>query len=187
VSADRRSHCTKPRLQGWDEKSGVRKPLNFTVIYLITWCCYGSHIPGEGRIVSRRNNLVGAPTEPECRIRASAARKAMTSESFQLDPKQREIVLRAIMEGCRHRSWILLAAHVRTNHIHVVVNGEIAPERLMNALKSYASGALNLECPVDRRWARHGSTLYLWTRHEVTSAIRYVVSKQGEPMALFAR
>jgi REP element-mobilizing transposase RayT len=110
----------------------------------------------------------------------------MTSESYQLDTKQREIVLRAIVEGCRHRGWILLAAHVRTNHIHVVVNGEIAPERLMNALKSYSSGALNIECPADRRWARHGSTLYLWTPDDVTSAVRYVVSKQGEPMALFA-
>jgi REP element-mobilizing transposase RayT len=136
--------------------------------------------------VSRRNNLVGAPTEPESSILAGAARKAMTSDSYQLDASQREIVLRAIIKGCEHRNWILLAAHVRTEHIHVVVNGDIAPERLMTALKSYASGALNLVRPADRRWARHGSTLYLWTPNEVTNAVRYVVSKQGEPMALFA-
>jgi hypothetical protein len=30
------------------------------VTYLITLCCYGSHIPGEDLIVSKRNNHFGA-------------------------------------------------------------------------------------------------------------------------------
>jgi REP element-mobilizing transposase RayT len=97
------------------------------------------------------------------------------------DATQREIVLRAMLEVCQHRGWTMLTAHVRTEHVHVVVDADTNPERITNALKSYASRALNCQ----RTWARHGSTLYLWTPVEITNAVRYVVSKQGEPMAVY--
>jgi len=54
-----------------------------------------------------------------------------------------------------------LAAHVRTNHVHLVVAGEARPERVMNDLKSYAS------------------------RDDVSGAIQYVVEGQGEAMAVY--
>jgi hypothetical protein len=81
-----------------------------------------------------------------------------------------------------HYDWTLLAAHIRTAHVHVVVAAEVPPERIMNALKSYSGRALNCH----RRWARHGSTLYLWTRDEVARPINYVIEKQGEPTAVYA-
>jgi REP element-mobilizing transposase RayT len=105
----------------------------------------------------------------------------MIGPAQELDYEQRQIVLQATIDVCRHRGWTLLAAHVRTAHVHVVVAGEVAPERIMNALKSYSSRALNCH----RRWARHGSTRYLWTPEEVANAIHYVVLKQGEPMAVY--
>jgi hypothetical protein len=58
----------------------------------------------------------------------------------------------------------------------------------MSTFKCYASRALNLSEPAledPRRWARHGSTRYLWTRDEVAAAIGYVSSGQGLPMACF--
>jgi hypothetical protein len=36
------------------------------------------------------------------------------------------------------------------------------------------------------RWARHGSTRWLWKDEDVRQALRYVIEEQGEPMALFA-
>lgn len=151
------------------------------MVYLITWCCYGSRIPGEQGIVSRRNHLVGAPREHENPVLARAARRLMPSKAYDLDAGPREVVLRAIVDVCRHRGWTLLAAHVRTAHVHTVVQAEIAPERILNAFKSYSTRALNRDQP----WARHGSTLYLWTAEEVARAVRYVVSKQGDPMAVY--
>jgi hypothetical protein len=62
-----------------------------------------------------------------------------------------------------------------------VIAAETAPERNMNAFKSYASRALRCQ----GRWARHGGTLYLWAADAITNAVRNVVSKQGEPMAVF--
>jgi hypothetical protein len=58
----------------------------------------------------------------------------------------------------------------------------------MNDLKSYASRCLNrkgLDQPACKRWARHGSTQWLWKPENVAAAIRYVVDGQGEPMSVF--
>ena len=151
------------------------------MVYLITFSCYGLRVPGDEVFVSRHNNLVGARRSPPSPALARAARATMIGPTQELDSEQRQIVLQATIEVRRHRDWTLLAAHVRTAHVHVVVAGEVAPERIMNALKSYSSRALNCH----RRWARHGSTRYLWTPEEVANAIQYVVLKQGEPMAVY--
>jgi REP element-mobilizing transposase RayT len=82
----------------------------------------------------------------------------------------------------------LLAAHVKTNHVHVLVEAEARPERVMNDLKSFASRRLNelgFDTADRRRWARHGSTRWLWKREDVLAAVTYVVDKQGEKMAVY--
>ena len=107
---------------------------------------------------------------------------------YVLDQSHRGAVLEAIREVCAHRQWSLLAAHVRTSHAHVVVEAQEKPEKAMNAFKSYASRRLNrisAEGPGRKRWARHGSTHWLFTREDVVAAIRYVVDGQGEAMAVF--
>ena len=76
----------------------------------------------------------------------------------------------------------MLAAHVRATHVHAVVHGLTSPERIMTDFKAYASRRLS--GPRGQRWARHGSTLYLWKTEEVELAIRYTVDEQGEPMAV---
>ena len=105
-----------------------------------------------------------------------------------MDQNRRDIVLASVRERCIERHWNLLAAHVRTNHVHVVVEAEARPERAMNDLKSFASRLLNrngLDEPDRKRWARHGSTRWLWKREEVSAAIQYVVHGQGDPFAVF--
>jgi REP element-mobilizing transposase RayT len=72
--------------------------------------------------------------------------------------------------------------------VHVVVEADVRPERIMNDLKSYASRCLNrlgLDEPTRKRWARHGSTRWLWQPQTVSAAIQYVVQEQGDPMAVF--
>ena len=93
-----------------------------------------------------------------------------------------------MQQVCSHREWTLLAAHVRTNHVHVVVAADKSPEQVMNALKAYASRALKdaaLDRPDRRRWARYGSTRHLWTIEAASAAVHYIVCEQGEPMAVF--
>jgi REP element-mobilizing transposase RayT len=105
-----------------------------------------------------------------------------------MDHIRRETVLSAMLERCSENHWNLLAAHVRTNHVHIVVDADVKPERIMNDLKSYASRCLNrlgLDDPARKRWARHGSTRWLWKPESVSAAIQYVVERQGDSMAVF--
>src|SRR6266498_1875166 len=89
------------------------------------------------------------------------------SRPYHLDQARRDAVLEAIQEVCGHRGWGLLAAHVRSNHVHTVVEAEVPPERVLSDFKAYASRRLNrmrLDQPNRKRWARHGSTRWLWNR-----------------------
>ncbi len=72
--------------------------------------------------------------------------------------------------------------------MHCVIHAVVQPEQVMNTIKSYASRHLNkanLDGIRVNRWARHGSTRYLWKEAEVEAAIQYVVNEQGLPMAVF--
>jgi REP element-mobilizing transposase RayT len=112
----------------------------------------------------------------------------MAQEPYLLDSTRRQVVLKTLHEVCSYRSWTLLAAHVRTNHVHTIVTANCRPEQVLIAMKAYSSLALNeseLDGPDRRRWARHGSTRYLSTGDAVSAAIHYVVSEQGEPMDVF--
>jgi len=112
----------------------------------------------------------------------------MDQPPYLMDERCRQAVLAAIVDRCAQQRWELLAAHVRTNHVHLVVEGETRPERIMNDLKSYASLCLNQmesDEPERKRWARHGSTRWLWEPENVTAAIQYVIDEQGEAMSVF--
>ena len=157
--------------------------------YFITFVCYGSHLHGEeSGSVDRNHNVPGgrlAGGDPE---RVAMMRQQMDQVPYFLDKERRMRVLDALREVCVQREWNLWAAHVRTNHVHVVVEADVRPERVMNAFKSYASRGLNL-LGIDgvgrKRWARHGSTRWLWKDKDVRECIRYVVSGQGEPMEVY--
>jgi REP element-mobilizing transposase RayT len=112
----------------------------------------------------------------------------MDQPPYDLDHPHREAILKSIQEVCAFRGWSLLAAHVRSTHVHTVVDAQTPPERVMTDFKSYASRCLNqirLDAPGRKRWARHGSTRWLNKPENIAAAIQYVVREQGEPMSVF--
>ena len=113
----------------------------------------------------------------------------MNQEPYSLHNRdRRDAVLAAIREVCSHRGWVLMAAHVRSTHVHFVVSADDPPGRVMGDCKAYASRALALVDGVSsgrKRWARHGSTRWIWKSEDVLAAIWYVVEEQGSPMAVF--
>jgi REP element-mobilizing transposase RayT len=157
--------------------------------YLITFACYGARLHGaESGSVDRNHNLVGSPLLEPAPARVLAERREMVQDPYVLDEVARPVVLEAIQRHCTYRGWNLLAAHIRSNHVHVIVEAETRPERIMNEFKSYASRGLNQltsEKPDRKRWARHGSTRWLWKDEDVRHALQYVIDEQGEPLALF--
>ena len=156
--------------------------------FLLTFACYGWHLPGQEGTIDRLHNLPGGRL-PEPRPGLLRAKQlGLKYPAFEIREVYGGIVLESIRETCRYKSWLLLAAHVRSNHVHVVLETKATPEEALNVLKAYASRALNVSCPLDRnrpRWVRHGSTRYLWNTDEISAAVRYVISKQGEPMAVY--
>ena len=115
-------------------------------------------------------------------------RTLLVSTAYRLDATRRAIVLRSFIETCRFRGWRLMAAHIRENHVHVIVDSSASAEEVMNALKAYASRALNrlgIDSTDQKRWARHGSTRHLWNHEQISAAITYVLDKQGERMAVY--
>ena len=112
----------------------------------------------------------------------------MLQDPYVLDESARAAVLGAIQRHCAYRGWNLLAAHVRSNHVHTIVEADTRPERILNEFNSYASRELNRLSSdgTDRkRWAGHGSTRWLWKDEDVRHALQYVIDEQGEPMSLF--
>ena len=157
--------------------------------YFITFACYGTHLHGdESGIVDQHHNAFGSPFAEASPQRHAVKHEQMDQLPYCLDQDRRMTVLSALREVCLHRKWILLAAHARTNHVHVVAEAEVSPEMMMNTFKSYASRALNRlgnDEPGRKRWARHGSTRWLFKDEDVQEAIRYVVAGQGEPMEVY--
>ena len=157
--------------------------------YFITFTCYGSHLHGdESGSIDRRHNVFGGRLAEGNTDRLSAKREQMHQLPYFLDQARRRTVLEATREVCLHRGWSLWAAHVRANHVHVIVEADLRPEKIMHAFKSYASRALNhlgIDGPERKRWTRHGSTRWLWKDEDVRDSIRYVVEQQGEPMEIY--
>lgn len=117
-----------------------------------------------------------------------ARTKSLGQQEYHLNEVHRGIVLAAIQEVCRYRGWTLVAAHVRSTHVHTIVEAEVRPEKVLNDFKKYASRRLNegsLDIQNRKRWSRHGSTRWLFHRDGVAAAIRYVVEQQGEAMAMY--
>jgi REP element-mobilizing transposase RayT len=153
--------------------------------YLLTWTCYGTWLHGDRRqSVDREHNIPNTPRLAPHTAKEAAASRRLKHPPYKLNERARQVTLEAIAEVCRYRQWKLWAAHVRSNHVHVVVTAAEAPERVMNDLKAYASRALTLgavdDCP-GRRWTRHGSTRYISAQLSLEAAIDYVLHQQGEP------
>jgi len=164
-------------------------PPALPLAYLLTFTCYGTWLHGnEHGSVDRHHSSFGAPlVEPDA-AREHSERERLAQQPYYLDAARRDIVLEALKHVCVRRGWALLAAHVRSNHVHVVVETDEPPEGVLNALKAHASRALN-EAGLDdrnrKRWTRHGSTAYLWDDESVDAAVDYTLHDQGEPMAAF--
>jgi REP element-mobilizing transposase RayT len=157
--------------------------------YFITFSTYGTWLHGDERgSVDRKTNAAGeplVPADPDLRRKREAL---MTDPEYRMEATERVTVLAAIRQHAGFRGWSLLAAHVRSNHVHIVVAGDARPERMMTEFKAYASRALNRMNPSEaerKYWTRHGSTRWLNTDESVRRAIEYTVAEQGEPMAVY--
>lgn len=163
------------------------------VAYFITFTTYGTWLHGSANgkgSVDDQHNAYGTPFVAPDAQRERAEREAMVQPPYVMSAAEREIVCKAIVDLARERGWLLLAVHVRTNHVHVVASAERDPGRLMADMKARASRDLTLagfDNAERRRWTRHGSTRHLFRTEEVEAKIQYTLDEQGERMAWYAK
>src|SRR4029079_11570334 len=92
--------------------------------------------------VSHARTEVEDPLIPHNPSLNAAQRLAMQDSVYVLTEERRALVADAFGETCAAREWTLLAMHVRSNHVHLVIQSRSTPERIMRDLKSYASRRL---------------------------------------------
>ncbi len=157
--------------------------------YFITFTCYGTRLHGhQEQSVDKYHKIYDTPHVVKNPKRVIYGKSLMQDEQYVLHQRQREIVMNQVIETCSYRKWNLLALHVRSNHLHVIVKAKTAPHIIMNMLKSYASRALNKydsKNKARKKWSTHGSTRYLWNGAVTEAAIHYVLHEQGVPMEMY--
>jgi REP element-mobilizing transposase RayT len=163
--------------------------LNPPLAYFITFTTYGTWLHGrDPGSVDRQHNLPGTPfVAPDDELE-TRRHQSLRQAPYQLDHAHREVVLKTIREVCTHRSWRLHAVHVRSNHVHILLNAPISPEKVMSDLKAWCSRRLRetFQEDADRdRWTQHGSTRYLNDMKSLEAAIAYVIDEQGEQMSVY--
>ena len=61
----------------------------------------------------------------------------MDQPPYGLDASRRNVVLTALRQRCQQQQWTLLAAYVRINDVHIEVDAEVRPERIMEAQSTF--------------------------------------------------
>ena len=155
--------------------------------FLVTFACYGARLHGNGRgSVDRTHRTPGSRYLPANARWESYERRMLRESPYRLDGTLRRIVLDALRDTCASAGWMLHAVHVRTNHVHVVVEAEEDHKRVLARLKGRAGYELGKHDPSrKRRWARGGSVRALWSPQSVNAAVDYVVRGQGEPLTVW--
>ena len=148
--------------------------------YFITWCAYGTRLPGDERgwIEYRHGWKMPDP------LRELEAYALMTENACILSLAQRHVVEKQIEETCKFRAWVLHAVNCRSNHCHAVVSATVPdPKKIRVDLKAWATRALKERCDPtrDNWWAERGSIRYLNDDEALQDAIWYVQDGQDFP------
>lgn len=169
------------------DTAGEARPATRPAAYFLTFACYGARLHGDYQFaVDRNHNGYKGRYAPLSAGLARYEREALLQEPYLLSENASRVTLASIRRTCEYEQFLLHAAHVHSNHAHVVADADCPPETLLGKLKAYASRALNQADGAKRkRWARHGSTIWLWTPQDVDMAVDYVVNHQGEPIARY--
>ncbi len=111
--------------------------------YFLTFRTYATFLHGDERLsVDRFHNNPGFPKISSDIQLKKTMQDSCKEEAFVLNAPQRETTLQSFIKTCDYFSWNLFAAHVRTNHAHIILQSNIVKEKTMLKLKAYATQAL---------------------------------------------
>jgi REP element-mobilizing transposase RayT len=163
----------------------LEKMYSEPLAYFITFSTYGTRLHGD-----ERNSVVVQEKTPKLLSRNDAfwkyQSKSMKYPVVTLDDSQRQIVLSTILKHCEIKNWQLIAVHVRSNHVHILLKTNEAQDRVMTALKAWSTRKLREAGHVfERVWTKHGSTKYIFKLKKLREKKHYIIHEQGEMMSHF--
>jgi REP element-mobilizing transposase RayT len=162
--------------------------------WLLTWTTYGTWRPGDERgfVSDIRQpdgttviaNRPGEDYTMGMRGLERFSKEAMSSDTVFLNSAQANCLLDQFLQTATYREWMLWAAAIMRNHVHLVVGvmGDPEPEAMLKDFKSYGSRVLNNRLKASengRWWTASGSRRKLPDEPAIIAAIRYVESQQG--------
>ncbi len=163
-------------------------PMPDPLAFFLTWPTYGTWLPGDERGWVLYS--VGRQSPDEFRRRIAEIR--MTEDACRLDPEQRKLVEATVMRHCEIRRWELFEVNCRSNHLHVVFNGNLHPDIMRTQFKAWCTRRLKerdiargMACADLREnwWAERGSCRYINDHASLEAARLYVRDAQDHPGA----
>ena len=158
--------------------------------WLLTWTMYGQWLPGDPRgsvtrieqpEQSHRDELdeFGTPRSESMPELYQSALMRLKAKPVFLTQRHANLLLVQFHETCEIRKWLLTAAAIMANHVHVVlgVPGDPDPETLMRDLKAYGSRRLNRSFGKPKSatwWTQSGSKRKLPDEISIRNAIQYL-------------
>lgn len=163
---------------------------NYPLAYLITIRTYGTWLHGDekGSVDRHGFNGYGTPRMFHSENLKNLMKNQMKQLPMILCKERRICVLAAVKEVCDYRGYELLAANIRSNHLHAVVAANANPDKIANEFKAYATRRLREKRLVETAgnvWARGKSRRYLWKSKHVEIVKDYVLFGQGDQIPEF--
>ena len=158
---------------------------NKPLAYFITFTTYGSWLHGDQRKSVIRQDGAAEMISSNLLLYKHESGK-LKNEPVQFDMDQRNIILNTIIDHCLIKKWKLWAVHVRSNHVHLLVETEAKMELVMKEIKSWATRNLRKAGhDIPTVWTAGGSKRYVFTHEKLKEKIHYVIYEQGELMQYY--
>jgi REP element-mobilizing transposase RayT len=158
---------------------------NKPLAYFITFTTYGTWLHGDPRksvVVKDHLSTLLAPND----LFLQYEQAHLKYPAAILDNTMRRLVLDAVIERCCYMQWRLLACHVRSNHVHVLICAETPIGQVLSSLKAWATRQLRQSgYDLPAVWTRHGSTKYIFRKAKLLEKAHYILYEQGEMMAYY--
>ena len=179
--------CTAPGIfmPGWFDYRGL---MDYFHPVFITISTYGTRLHGDERgSVNRRGTTLRAhfvaPNQKLERIK----RAQMNQPPMVFDTPQRTCVHHALESFCAYKQWLVLALHVRTNHIHALIYGKTHSQRIVQGIKAAATRALREAGLIDEArkvWTEGASITTCETDEDIATIRDYIKNRQGNPLPM---
>jgi len=141
-----------------------------TLGYMVTWTTYGTWLQGDERGYIRDGKICGRNPRLERRNKEN-----QTGNTIKFTNKQKNIVLKAIMEEARKLGQEVHSIAVCTNHVHMVVS--YISDGIEKSVKHYKNAslvALRKDGFVGRVWTRGYDKRYCFDVKSLKNIFDYV-------------